>query len=258
MKKKYRLWSVLIIVVSISLLISGIFVGFNYFIKNVENEIKLDNNDIFMRPPKAYLQPKLEPKEPLNVTFNIFVITYKNYTGTIHIDPGDNSTTYIQKINHNITAFINRGYSLLTNITKHMYRFLRVYEISYYIILENGYLSETEYILLNLTQVGNINPVAIPLYEQMVLRFIDQPVLLSGAPSYDIDGNITGYYWYFGDGTCSKMENGIKGFIKSMITSHKYEKIGIYIAQLWVMDNQGNFTPDMESGKIEIHLRPTY
>ena len=56
------------------------------------------------------------------------------------------------------------------------------------------------------------------------------PLEFSGADSYDLDGNISSYYWSFGDG----------GTGTGMVSTHSYTTNGNYTITLTVTDNDGN------------------
>ncbi len=58
---------------------------------------------------------------------------------------------------------------------------------------------------------------------------VNQPVTFSAAGSYDPDGQITAYFWEFGDGQTSNQMN----------TTHSYSQAGDYTYRLTVTDNQG-------------------
>lgn len=100
----------------------------------------------------------------------------------------------------------------------------------------------------------NLYPYAVGAYEKIVVDNSDRQVALSPKGSYDIDGEVIGYYWEFGDGYHSDMRTGIKdGYQSDPIGAHQYEKSGTYSARLWVMDN--NFTKSREPWTIEVIVK---
>ena len=60
---------------------------------------------------------------------------------------------------------------------------------------------------------------------------VKSTVAFDGSPSFDPDGNITGYGWSFGDG--SSLPSG------GANASHSYARPGVYTVQLWVTDELG-------------------
>jgi len=73
---------------------------------------------------------------------------------------------------------------------------------------------------------------------------VNETTTLNASLSYDPDGNITSYYWDFGDGS-----NGT-----GVITTHNYSSIGTYNVTLTVTDND-NLT-DSESKLIVVKKYP--
>jgi hypothetical protein len=95
----------------------------------------------------------------------------------------------------------------------------------------------------------NLNPIAVGAYERIEVKKDDQPVILTAPGSYDIDGEIIGYYWDYGDGYHSDVSKGINGYAPTN-GEHLYEKTGTYYAELFVMDN--NLTTCEEPWTIEV------
>ncbi|WP_406648052.1 PKD domain-containing protein [Aliisedimentitalea scapharcae] len=73
----------------------------------------------------------------------------------------------------------------------------------------------------------NFAPVAEAGTDQSAV--VDQPVFLSGAASYDVDGAVGAWQWDMGDGTVLNGTN----------VSHIYRDSGVYTVRLTVTDNSG-------------------
>ena len=74
----------------------------------------------------------------------------------------------------------------------------------------------------------NKKPIANITISESYERYINSKITFDGSKSYDPDGNITSWYWDFGDNT-----NGTGKTIK-----HTYSKTGTYNLTLTVTDNQ--------------------
>jgi len=202
-----------------------------------DDGIRIDN-DHYYGTPITFLKPKLDPDDPLNVSFSL-VVYCKEYQGwTTYIDLGDGSPIY----------------NLTSNLTVHRYPSLRTYNVSYWTFFGPTYHSSTKYIRLELAKAGNMTPVPVIFQETIRIRFESQPVLFSGNASYDVDGSITGYYWDYGDGTHSPTDNEFYGYFPSKIANHIYNKRGKYIVSLRVMDDQGFPSSDLDSTHIEVYI----
>jgi len=102
--------------------------------------------------------------------------------------------------------------------------------------------------------VVNRAPVAVINQESLTYFKSEQPVMLSGDGSYDLDGEVIGYYWDFGDGTHSDLTTGIDGFQSTKVASHVYEKTGRYTVKLYVMDDDGTRTTDVDAETVEVQI----
>jgi PKD repeat protein len=93
-----------------------------------------------------------------------------------------------------------------------------------------------DYCSVKVLQSGGPNqpPVAdaYPKYQEVA---VGQDAWFYGGYSYDPDGYIVSYDWYFGDGN----------FGSGMYPTHKYTSIGIYHVVLTVTDNEGATDTDM-------------
>lgn len=105
---------------------------------------------------------------------------------------------------------------------------------------------------LDLNNYGNIVPKALASPERISYIISQQPVRLNALDSFDIDGEIIGYYWEFGDGTHSDRDKGTNGFQSNGIEYHSYEKTGQYTAKLYVMDNNHLITEEPFEISIQI------
>ncbi|WDE13749.1 M43 family zinc metalloprotease [Thalassomonas haliotis] len=70
----------------------------------------------------------------------------------------------------------------------------------------------------------------------------DSPIRFNGESSYDTDGDISEYFWQFGDGEVSEQAS----------PQHSYTETGTYTVSLMVTDNRGNIAT--ESLTLDIHL----
>ena len=96
----------------------------------------------------------------------------------------------------------------------------------------------------------DLNPIPVSPHERMVVDFDEQPIMFSGLGSFDIDGEVLGYYWDWGDGRHSDVNVGISGYRPSVVAAQDYDEPGTYIVSLHVMDN--NFTRCEKPWTIEI------
>jgi hypothetical protein len=71
----------------------------------------------------------------------------------------------------------------------------------------------------------------------------EKALTFDASPSYDTDGNITKYYWKFGDGS----------FGNDVITTHEYQSPGRYTVELTIIDDAGLVSKATE----EITVFPT-
>ena len=86
-------------------------------------------------------------------------------------------------------------------------------------------------------EVVNRPPVPVVANDKITMFFDEQPVMLSAEGSYDPDGEVIGYFWEFGDGTKSDLDEGIDGYKPGLVVPHEYESTGKYTAILKVMDD---------------------
>ena len=74
--------------------------------------------------------------------------------------------------------------------------------------------------------------------------YVNESITFNGSLSYDPDGNITAWFWTFGDGT-----NGT-----GKITNHTYHKTGTFTVTLKVTDNKG--ATDNDTTAVNITKKP--
>ena len=87
------------------------------------------------------------------------------------------------------------------------------------------------------SNLTNQNPVAIIILN---ITGINLTVKFNATASYDSDGYISSYIWYFGDGNISN----------SSFASHKYPSKGTYEVNLTVIDNQLSYGGSSQSIKV--------
>lgn len=171
--------------------------------------------------PTAWMKISGDSDDPWNLSFD--------FSGSSDPDGGD------------ISYFIDFGDGTWLNgsdqeTARHRYNELKGYWIEFHVQDSTGWKSDRVFHFVNLKHMGQQYPVA---HARLCLSndsiYMDkQPVLLSSLGSYDIDGEITGYYWDFGDGTNSgEYSNGV-------VIPHTYENPGSYTARLFVRDDSGN------------------
>ncbi|WDE03436.1 PKD domain-containing protein [Thalassomonas viridans] len=73
-------------------------------------------------------------------------------------------------------------------------------------------------------------------------NLVDSQISFSGESSYDNDGDISAYFWQFGDGTVSELAT----------PQHSFTAPGTYTVSLTVTDSRGNSAS--ESVTLDIHL----
>jgi hypothetical protein len=145
----------------------------------------------------------------------------------------------------------------------HRYSHTGIYDIQYWVTFQNGNGSDHRYRTLNITGEYNSLPLPRVMETSINTTFRDQPLLLSGRGSYDMDGNVTGYFWVFGDGEYSDRGH-FDGFNPGKIASHHYPRPGKYRVLLYVMDDKGfvNYPDNAStimvsvSPSSEVHLSP--
>ncbi|MCU0798965.1 MAG: PKD domain-containing protein [Candidatus Thermoplasmatota archaeon] len=200
-----------------------------------EEGIRIDN-DHYPGTPRAFLKPKLDPDDPLNVSFSL-VVYCKEYQGwTTYINMGDGSPLY----------------NLTSNLTVHRYPSIMKYKVTYWTLFRPTDYPVRRSIILDLAKAGNMTPVAVIVEEEITTKNRNQPVLISGNASFDVDGEIIGFYWDYGDGTHSDITQGIHGYLPGPVTSHAYDKIGKYEVTLSVMDDQGYDSSFDDAARITV------
>jgi PKD repeat protein len=92
----------------------------------------------------------------------------------------------------------------------------------------------------------NKKPVANASAGEPYQGFVNVDIFFNGSKSYDPDGNITKWFWVFGDNT-----NGTGKTIR-----HPYPKAGTYTVTLTVTDNKGATNTDQTTCVIKQSNRP--
>jgi len=87
-----------------------------------------------------------------------------------------------------------------------------------------------------LWRIDAILPNAIISANPIVVE-IGNPITFDGSASYDLDGNVTQYYFDFGDGSNT-------GWIDEASKSHLYMTSGVYAVTLEVKDDDGAISTD--------------
>lgn len=204
-------WIAVIIIISLML---GITIFQYIYFENDEN-----GQDQNISPPVAWMQIKGSIEDPYNLTFD-FHNSYDPDGDDIfyYIDFGDGSSAN----------------DLRENTTTHQYQRLQGYWIKFYARDSSTRRSSEIFQFINLSNMGHLSPVAHCQYAFVEYHLSDQPVLLSAEGSYDIDGEIIGYYWDFGDGYHSSE------YHTSNVRSHRYGSPGLYEVKLIVRDDAYN------------------
>jgi len=92
----------------------------------------------------------------------------------------------------------------------------------------------------------NIKPVANASAGEPYQGFVNSEILFDGSRSSDPDGDITKWFWDFGDST-----NGT-----GKMTRHAYSRVGTYTVTLTVTDNNGTTNTDTTTCVITQRNRP--
>ncbi|MBN1390716.1 MAG: PKD domain-containing protein [Candidatus Thermoplasmatota archaeon] len=105
--------------------------------------------------------------------------------------------------------------------------------------------------------VMNRVPIAVIKDTNPSYYMDEQPVMLSGDGSYDLDGNVIGYYWEFGDGTHSDLTTGVQeGYQPTKVATHRYDNPGDYTVKLWVMDDDHTKSDTFAEVTVRILAEP--
>jgi PKD repeat protein len=94
----------------------------------------------------------------------------------------------------------------------------------------------------------NIKPIAHASVGGPYQKYVNSPILFDGSNSYDPDGNITNWFWDFGDNTNA---NGVSVF-------HSFLEARTYTVTLTVTDNKGATNTDTTTCVIrQLNKPPT-
>ncbi len=134
-------------------------------------------------------------------------------------------------------------YRVLNYTTDHT----RFINITLTLMDENGFIKDRWTLTgLWLELPYNYKPKA-SLFVRPTYTYVGDVVTFNGSNSADEDGNITGYFFDFGDGTNT-------GWTNKSIVTHVYSEPGNYSANLMVMDNLGII--DDKSNSVTLWVRP--
>jgi len=190
------------------------------------------------REPVVVLFPTTDGMDPLTIEFSFrTVFGNSSIIDEYHLITGDGD---------------HRSNS--SNIL-HRYSHTGIYDIQYWVTFTNGNGSDHRYRTMNITGEYNSLPYPRVVDTSINTTFRDQPLLLSGRGSYDMDGNITGYFWIFGDGEYSNREH-FDVFYPNKIASHYYHEPGKYRVLLYVMDDKGFVNYPENASTIVVSVSP--
>lgn len=85
----------------------------------------------------------------------------------------------------------------------------------------------TSYDLFNITILNTTKELPVPVINTTAIAYLEEKIYFNSSESYDPDGTITKYTWYFGDGNISYEQN----------PTHIYNKTGIYLVILETTDD---------------------
>jgi PKD repeat protein len=201
------------------------------------------SNDQDERTPPLYEKSYTFDLMIQNRTPNIVHIQFEGFetphswNGTHMIDYGDG----------NISGWVT------TKTLAHRYEILQEYTLKLFATPHNNSFKFVVKRIIDLSEVGRIRPIAVIKDTNPSYYMSEQPVMLSGDGSYDIDGDVIGYYWDFGDGYHSDLATGVRdGYQRTKVASHDYDSPGDYRVKLWVMDN--DFNTSIEPGEIRVRI----
>jgi len=173
------------------------------------------------------------PNQPLKPSGPIFIEMGVEYEySSVAIDPeGDHVRYRFYWGDGNMSNWSDYVPSNTSVNTSHSWNSIETFTIGVIAQDKNG-LNSSWSLPLNVTVLqtdgeGNY-PVADFQLPQNIS--INQTIIFDASLSFDEDGSIISYLWDFGDGTIGT----------GRITTHKYEKPGIYEVILVVTDNNGN------------------
>ncbi|MFQ6064779.1 MAG: PKD domain-containing protein [Candidatus Bathyarchaeia archaeon] len=179
------------------------------------------------------------PNTPPNATFTESAETV--YTGEIitfnasdSYDPDGNITSYFWDFGDNTTEFYVKGVNLTDTtgvIVEHSYKDDGNYTVTLSVTDNDG---ATDNATATKT-VKNRSPVA-SFTMSPEIAYINETIHFNASSSYDLDGNITGYFWDFGDGTTKIY---VKDINLTDTTTHAYAGHRNYTVTLKVTDDDG-------------------
>lgn len=172
----------------------------------------------------------LSPSFAINGNKPPHVDFHRNPSGDVHVNElihfYDDSTDEDGEIIAWQWDFGDGTYAIIPDPT-HAYSNDGTYDVTLTVIDNNGSKNSTT----KQVNVVNLPPVADAGPDQIVN---ETSVTFDGSESYDPDGTIISYIWYFGDG---KSKAGVT-------VTHNYSEDGIYTAKLNVTDDDGAYDED--------------
>ena len=131
---------------------------------------------------------------------------------------------------------------ILAEKISHSYSDVGTYDVLLTVIDDDGTSSQKD---TTVTIVeGTANKPPIPKPGGPYTSNATERVVFDGSESYDSDGNIVNYTWYYGDGAIGYGET----------TSHTYSEEGVFLVELKVIDNEGDST--IEDVLITVNKKP--
>lgn len=97
--------------------------------------------------------------------------------------------------------------------------------------------------------IVGINQQPIPLLSATTVVCVNESLVFNASNSFDIDGNISEYFFDFGDGNNS-------GWVPSPIITHSYSTVGVYNISLIVKDSKGLVCDNKMTISVVVHRRP--
>lgn len=157
-------------------------------------------------------------------------------------DPDGNITNYRWDFNIHDNITWNTGW-LNSTVKHYVWNYSKTgnYTIKLQ-VKDNDNLTDID--LFNITITNITKKLPTPIIKVVTEAYIGENIYFNSSESYDSDGKIQKFTWYFGDGKISHQKNPI----------HTYNKTGIYLVILEVTDND-NLT-NAEISWINIIKKP--
>jgi hypothetical protein len=167
-----------------------------------------------------------------SITRNVIVGNYNGiYLYWHETDLSINYNDIYQNNNKNILIRSGSGGNENINATNNFWGTTNTTIIDEYIhdFFDDYNLGKVIYKPFSTSQINNYNQPPIAKAGKNKSAFVNEQIIFNGSDSYDPDGDMLRYIWYFGDGTNS-------GWLNTNTASHSYEKPGKYLVTLSVTD----------------------